>query len=93
VEYQLFTKPVIFFEREGHRPFNAIGERVVRGVHTVHTVDEVRRLAEKFLAGEPDPLRDRQRENVEELFGAGDSVTRILAALRAEIAAEQGTPG
>jgi hypothetical protein len=89
VEYQLFTKPVIFFERDGHRPFNAIGERVVRGVHTVHTVDEVRRLAEKFLGGEPDPLRGQQRENVEELFGPGDSVATILTALRAEIAAER----
>ena len=96
VEYQLFTKPVIFFERPGHRPFNAIGEQVVRGVHTVHTVDEVRRLAEKFLAGEPDALRRQQQENVEELFGSGDSVAQILAVLRREIATEiaagQGTP-
>jgi len=93
VEYQLFTKPVIFFERDGHRPFNAIGERVVRGVHTVHTVDAVRRLAEKLLGGEPDPLRGQQRENVEELFGSGDSVEKILTALRAEIAAERGSSG
>jgi hypothetical protein len=90
VEYQLLTKPMVFFERAGHRPFNPVGERVVRGVHTVHTVDEVRRLVEKFLDGEPDPLRDRQRENVEELFGAGDSVERILATLREEITQEQG---
>jgi hypothetical protein len=90
VEYQLFGKPVIFFERPGHRPFNAIGERVAGGVHTVHTVAEARRLAEKFLGGEPDPLRPRQRENVRELFGAGDSVGQILAALRAEVARERG---
>jgi hypothetical protein len=93
VEYQLFTKPVIFFERPEHRPFNAIGERVMRGVHTVHTVDEVRRLTDKILGGEPDPLRDQQRKNVEELFGTGDSVGQILAALRTEIAAEEGEPG
>ena len=91
VEYQLFTKPVIFFERAGHRPFNAIGERVVRGVHTVHTVGELRRLAEKFLGGEPDPLRDRQRDNVRALFGIGGSVERILTTLREEIARERGT--
>jgi hypothetical protein len=93
VEYQLFTKPVIFFERAGHRPFNAIGERVVGGVHPVHTVDEVRELAEKFLGGEPDPLRARQQENVQELFGSGDSVARILDVLRTEIARERAAAG
>ena len=91
VEYQLLTKPVIFFERPGHRPFNAIGEQVVRGVHTVRALDEARRLADKFLGGEPDPLRARQRDNVRVLFGPGDSVGRILTALREEIAQERGT--
>lgn len=90
VEYQLFAKPVVFFERAGHRPFTAIGERVVRGVHAVHTGTDVRGLAEKFLGGEPDPLRARQEENVRELFGVGDSVERILAVLRSEIAHERG---
>jgi hypothetical protein len=93
VEYQLFTKPVIFFERAGHRPFNAVGERVVGGVHPVHTVDEVRALAEKFLCGEPDPLRARQQENVRELFGSGDSVAQILDVLRTEIARERAAAG
>jgi hypothetical protein len=90
VEYQLFAKPVIYYEREGHRAFNAIGERIVRGVHVVHAIDEARTLAEKFLGGEPDPLRERQLENVDELFGSGDSVERILTALRREIARERG---
>jgi hypothetical protein len=90
VEYQLLTKPVIFFERPGHRPFNVIGEQVARGVHTVHTVDAARRLADTFLGGEPDPLRDRQRDNVRALFGIGDSVERILTTLREEIARERG---
>jgi hypothetical protein len=90
VEYQLFAKPVIFFEREGHRPFNAIGERVVTGVHTVHSMEELRGLAEKFVGGASDPLRFRQRDNVQKLFGDGDSAERILAALRQEIARERG---
>ena len=89
VEYQLFGRPVVFFEREGHRPFNAIGERVVAGVHTVHTIDDARETAEKFLGGEPDPLRARQEQNVRELFGSGDSVAQILDVLRTEIARER----
>ncbi|MCE0761778.1 hypothetical protein LWC35_02440 [Pseudonocardia kujensis] len=88
VEYQLFGKPLLFLEREGHRPFNEIGRRVVRGVHTVHAVDEARRLADKFLSGHPDPLSRVQRRNVDELFGAGNSAQRVLAVLREEIARE-----
>lgn len=90
VEYQLFGRPVVFVERDGHRPFNAIGERVVRGVHPVGTAAEARSLAEKFLDGAADPLRAQQEENVAELFGEGNSVDRILAALRAEVARERG---
>ncbi|HEY4420760.1 MAG TPA: hypothetical protein VGN22_14650 [Pseudonocardia sp.] len=90
VEYQLFDKPVIFFERAGHRPFNAIGKQVVRGVHTAHTVEEVRELAATFVGGTPDPLRFRQRDNMQKLFGDGGSVERILTALRQEIARERG---
>ena len=93
VEYQLFSKPVVFFERAGHRPFTEIGERIVRGVHPVRSVADVRTLAEKFLGGEPDVLREQQRENVRELLGVGDSIARILAVLRAEIAQERGEPG
>ena len=81
---------MIFFERRGHRPFNAIGKQVVSGVHTVHTVDEARGLANKFVGGTPDPLRHHQRDNMRELFGVGVGVDRILAALRQEIARERG---
>jgi hypothetical protein len=90
VEYQLFGKPLIFFERDGHRPFNSIGEQVLGGVHTVHTVAEAQALAGRFLGGEPDPLLDRQRGITRRLLGDGDTVGRILEALRREIARERG---
>jgi len=92
VEYQLFGKPLIFFEREGHRPFNEIGERVVEGAHTVRTVAEARELTRRFLAGEPDPLQGHQRTIARRLLGTGDSVGRILDVLRREIARERGEP-
>jgi hypothetical protein len=89
VEYQLFGRPVIFFERPGHRPFNTIGERVVGGVHAVGSIPEARTLVDKFLGGEPDPRRPRQEQNVRELFGSDDSVEQILSALRTEISRER----
>lgn len=90
IEYQLFDKPLIFFEREGHRPFNSIGEEVLGGVHTVDSVDEARERIEGFLSGEPDPLRNRQRDITRRLLGAGDIAARILEVLRREIALERG---
>jgi hypothetical protein len=89
VEYQLFGKPLIFFERDGHRPFNAIGELVMHGAHTVHAVDEARALADGFLGGEADPLRTRQRDIARQLLGTGDSAARIIEALRREVARER----
>lgn len=93
VEYQLFGKPLIFFERDGHRPFNSIGEQVLGGAHTVHTVADARALAGRFLSGEPDPLLDQQRAITRRLLGEGDTVGRILAVLRREIARERGRSG
>jgi hypothetical protein len=89
VEYQLLQKPLLFFERDAHRPFNEIGEMVRRGAHTVTTVPEVRALADRFLRGDPDPNRALQRENVDRLFGEAPSAPRILAILREMIAEER----
>jgi len=90
VEYQLFQRPLIFFERGGHRPFNEIGEIVRRGAHTVTTVSEARAVADRLLGEEVDPLRQQQRDNVTRLFGDGPSVSRILSMLREMTDSERG---
>ncbi|GAB2916286.1 hypothetical protein GCM10027047_12650 [Rhodococcus aerolatus] len=92
VEPQVVGRPVVFLDREGHRPFTAAGELVRAGVHGVRTLPEARDTATPFLAGHPDPLRERQRRTVAELFGSGRSVDRLLAVLRDRIAAERGDP-
>ena len=91
VEYQLLERPIIFFEREGHRAFNEIGEVARRGAHTVRTVSEARHVAEPLLKGGPDPLAPIQRQNAQRLFGDSHSADRILATLREMIAAERGS--
>jgi hypothetical protein len=90
VEFQFFERPLIFVDRPGHRPFNEIGEIVRRGVHSVTCAEDVRRLAEKLLADEPDPLQAVQRANIERLFGPPGAAGRILAVLRTLIAEESG---
>lgn len=83
VEYQVQVKPVIYVERDGHRPFNEIGREIMTGVHTVASVAEVRALAHDLFEG--DPLADQQRANVAGLLGEGDAVAEILNVLRSEI--------
>lgn len=85
VEYQVIGKPLVFVEREGHRPFNALGDQVVEGVHAVHSVAEARAAAESLLGVEEDPLAERQRTNVASLFGTKDSASSILSVLREEL--------
>ena len=88
VEYQVLHRPLIFFERDDHRPFNAIGEIVRRGAHTVRSVDEARAKAEHLLNAGEDPLAPRQQEIVERLFGHTPSAPRIMSTLREMIAAD-----
>jgi CDP-glycerol glycerophosphotransferase (TagB/SpsB family) len=91
VEYQLLEKPLVFVERAGHRPFNPTGEIVRTGAHPVAGTAAARALTERFLAGEPDPLRARQGQNVARLFGHGRAAERIVEAVREAIEAERGT--
>jgi hypothetical protein len=88
VEYQVLTKPLIFLERPGHRPFNDIGELLSEGFHTVHNVSSARRKAAELLSA-PDPLAERQQQIVAELFGTepAPAAERILTELRALVGA------
>ncbi len=87
VEYQLLERPIVFFERAEHRPFNEIGDLVRRGVHAVTTLPELRACVADLLAG-PDPLRSTQRELMQRLFGDTGSALRILGTLREALDAE-----
>ena len=92
VEGQVTGRPVSFLERKGHVPFNEAGDVVLRGVHRVSTMTDVRELAER-LVRHGDPLRDVQREVVHELFGEPGAAGRILAELRIQAFAEGWQPG
>jgi len=86
VEYQFFTKPVIFLERPDHLPFGEAGERIIRGTHPVADVAAARALAYKFAAGMADDRASIQRENTAWLSGdklaGGSAAERIIASIR-----------
>jgi len=87
-EFQVLNKPVVFVERDGHRPFTDLGERIAAGTHVVHDTAGAREVVERVLR-EGDELAPVQERNVAELFGPPGAAGRILDVLRAEIAAER----
>ena len=93
VEYQLLQKPLVFVEREGHRPFNEVGVQVLTGTHPVASTAQARELVDRFLAGEPDDRRPQQERNVAELFGPAGAAERIVAAVARAVADERGDRG
>lgn len=93
VEYQFQAKPLIFLERPGHRNFNEIGKLVMTGVRPAPDLETAREIVEGFLSGEPDPLAEQQRSNMEALFGTAPAVPQIVEALRSAVAQDrQATP-
>jgi hypothetical protein len=88
VEYQLANKPVIYVEREGHRPFNEVGRIAQRGFHTVGSTEEARTLVNRFAAGQPDPLATSQQEVVAQLFAEHDSAQKVVDHIRAHWASD-----
>jgi len=93
VEYQFFTKKVIFLERADHLPFSPAGERIIAGTHPVKTVAEARKLAHDFAAGCVDSKAQIERDNTAWLAGeklaAGSAAERIVRSIRRAIRAEE----
>ena len=87
-EYQLTDRPVVFLEREDHRPFSALGERIIAGVNRVPSAAEAFRLVEALACGEPDPRRAERRQNALALRGDGHAAENIIAAIKAKLTDE-----
>ena len=88
VEYQLLGKPLVFAERDGHRPFNEVGDVVVTGAHRVPDIAAAIAAVHRYASGAADPLRDRQAANTAELFPYPDPDRRIVDAVRTGMLAE-----
>lgn len=55
-EYQLFDKPILFFEREDNIGFNEAGKQLLPGLYRITKPSEVESMIIKILNGEEDPL-------------------------------------
>lgn len=86
-EYQIFDRPLIFFEKEGHCGFNAAGMRLVPGMYAVHDFPSLIVVLKSIVKGEEDPETvSYRRALVKELMPfPGESAERILHYIREEM--------
>lgn len=85
-EFQAFTKPLIYIEREGHSPFNSLGEMAKTGMDIAQNGDELEIIVKKYLDG---LLRDgavvlskekvmAQKQNSDYFFGVNNGKDAVL---------------
>lgn len=85
MEYQLADKPVIFYERPDHVPFNMLGEIVRLGTNVVHNKDELLQTLTAFAEGAEDP-KQTGRAQVRELLNVNAPATQnIIAAIKEKL--------
>ncbi|MFC9918531.1 hypothetical protein [Agromyces binzhouensis] len=90
IEPQIVRRPVVFIERDDHRPFNATGRAVIRGVHSHHDIESAIEAVARFALGGPDPLSELQEHNVRMLFAHPDPERRIIDAIIGGLQRESG---
>jgi len=85
-EYQLFDKPLVFFERHDHAGFNLAGEKLLPGMHRIHTMDELTHLLGELVQGqEPSEVATARRQIASALRPfPGDAARRIVESIRHE---------
>lgn len=86
-EYQLFDKPLIFFEREGHAGFNPAGEQLLDGMYRLHTFGAFQTLLATLRKGQEDKLIVAARKRIAAAVHPypGEAARRVLDVIRNEI--------
>jgi hypothetical protein len=87
-EPQVVGTPVVFTEREGHIPFNKIGETVIAGVHKSHSFDEAIAITLMLASGASDDLAPIQQQVMSKLFPYQNASERIVEDLFAGLSDE-----
>jgi len=88
-EYQLFDKPLVYFERADNAGFNAAGERLKDGMYCVRDFADWARRLQALRAGVEDPaiVAGRRRIAAELQPFPGAAARQIVEVIRREIGA------
>ncbi len=86
-EYQLFDKPLVFFEREGHAGFNPAGEQLLDGMYRLRTFGAFQTLLGKLRKGQEDAAIVAARRRIAAAVQPfpGEAARRIVEVIRNEI--------
>ena len=84
-EYQLFQKPIVFFERSDHVPFNELGKEIVKGVNSFNTAHDVIAFIYQFRSDFLDPKKDYQLINIHNFVPKVAPEIQILEELSAAV--------
>ncbi|WP_392553162.1 hypothetical protein RHO14_04660 [Orbus wheelerorum] len=82
MECQLLNKEIIFMERDGHVPFNNIGNILSSGYHVTSSVDGVQNLILDYMSDNLNSLVNHQKSNIKELFPNRMAIINIIDDLR-----------
>ncbi|MBE3513130.1 hypothetical protein [Enterobacter cloacae complex sp. I2] len=82
LEGQLLKKEIVFTEREGHAPFNRLGNILREGFHTISGTEDLQNTIMNLLSGKKTGLMEQQNRNIELLFPIRNAVDNIIADLK-----------
>jgi hypothetical protein len=81
-EYQMFEKPLVFFERPDHAPFNQLGELVATGCIRVGSFLRFAETVASLKAGSADPSAGRRKAVIKALVPRVDPAHAIVGELK-----------
>lgn len=88
-EYQLFNKPIIFFDSQQHEPFNDEGEITVLSTHRAVSIPEILKLLRSFADRTDDGLATERRKLIKRIMPyPGRSAENIVEEIRKGLAIE-----
>jgi hypothetical protein len=88
-EYQLFDKPLVFFERDDHMGFNAAGQELLPGMYRVTAMSAFASLLQDLRQGRESDEVAHARHRIAQALRPfpGQAAVRIVDAIRQEWAA------
>jgi hypothetical protein len=77
-EYQLFEKPLIYFDSGNHPPFNTLGRMAEDASYKVTNFDQMKKAALEFRAGKNWPLEEERQKFLKVLLPCAEPAARII---------------
>ncbi len=78
LEYQLFNKPLVFFDSGRHVPLNDLGKLAEAAAHVVTDFAEMQTAVDEYRNGKPWEREEERRALLEAMIPAGRSPTKRI---------------